>query len=310
MFLSDFIEQLAMRFGGAGIHCGHGVDNLYDEAVYLVFGALGFDFQRSVTEQDRELLPDEIASLERLVLARVEQRIPVAYLLERAWFAGYEFHCDPRALIPRSPMAELINNRFEGLLDCGPGRVLDLCCGGGCIGIACALQFPACQVDLADISTEALALARKNITLHKLESRVETRHSDLFADLEGRYDLILANPPYVSQTEIEQLPPEYRHEPRLGLHGGGTCGADIAIRLLGEAVGYLNPNGLLILETGYSAEALQARFSATPFLWLDFENGGRGVCAISAEQSRQLIRTGQDADEETPLQLEVNLPGH
>ncbi len=284
MFLADFIEQLATRFGCANIHCGHGVDNLYDEAVYLVFGALGFDFQRSVAEQDRELLPDEIASLERLALARVEQRIPVAYLLKRAWFAGYEFHCDPRALIPRSPMAELINNRFEALLDSEPGRVLDLCCGGGCIGIACALQFSGCQVDLADISAEALALARKNIVLHKLESRVETRQSDLFADLDGRYDLILANPPYVSRVEIERLPPEYHHEPRLGLHGGGTHGIEIPARLLGEATGRLNPNGLLILETGYSAEAFQARFPATPFLWLDFENGGQGVCAVSAEQ--------------------------
>lgn len=283
MFLADFIEQLATRFGCAGIHCGHGVDNLYDEAVYLVFGALGFDFQRSVAEQDRELLPDEIASLERLVLARVEQRIPVAYLLGRAWFAGYEFHCDPRALIPRSPMAELINDRFEALLDSEPGRVLDLCCGGGCIGIACALQFPACRVDLADISAEALALARKNIALHKLESRVETRQSNLFADLDGRYDLILVNPPYVSQTEIERLPPEYRHEPRLGLHGGGVHGTDIAARLLSEAAGHLDPDGLLILETGYSAEAFQAQFPATPFLWLDFENGGQGVCAVSAE---------------------------
>ncbi len=292
MFLADFIEQLATRFGGASIHCGHGVDNLYDEAVYLVFGALGFDFQRSVAEQDRELLPDEIASLERLALARVEQRIPVAYLLGRAWFAGYEFHCDPRALIPRSPMAELINDRFEALLDSGPGRVLDLCCGGGCIGIACALQFPACRVDLADISAEALALARKNIALHKLESRVETRQSDLFADLDGRYDLILANPPYVSQTEIERLPPEYRHEPRLGLHGGGTHGIEIPARLLSEAAGHLDPNGLLILETGYSAEALQARFPATPFLWLDFEAGGHGVCAVPAGQFRQLIHPG------------------
>ena len=284
MFVTDFIEQLATRFGGADIHCGHGVDNPYDEAVYLVFGALGFDFQRSVAEQDRELFPDEIASLERLALARVEQRIPVAYLLEKAWFAGHEFHCDPRALIPRSPMAELIDNQFEALLDSEPGRVLDLCCGGGCIGIACALQFPVCQVDLADISTEALALARKNIALHKLESRVKTRQSDLFANLDGKYDLILANPPYVPRVEIERLPPEYHHEPRLGLHGRGAHGIEIPTRLLSEAAGHLNPNGLLILETGYSAKALQARFPTTPFLWLDFENGGQGVCAISAGQ--------------------------
>ncbi len=284
MFLTDCIEQIAGRFTAAGIHCGHGVDNIYDETVYLVFGALELDFQRSIAQQNRELAPNEIARLERLALARVEQRIPAAYLLERAWFAGYEFYCDPRALIPRSPMAELIGNRFETLMDSEPGTVLDLCCGGGCIGIACALAFPGCRVELADISAEALALARKNIALHKLESRVATRQSDLFADLDGRYDLILANPPYVSQTEIEQLPPEYRHEPRLGLHGGGVHGTNIAARLLSEVTGRLNPNGLLILETGHSAKALQARFPTTPFLWLDFENGGQGVCAVSTEQ--------------------------
>ncbi len=292
MFLQDFIEQLAARFGDANIHCGHGVDNLYDEAVYLVFGALGLDFQRPVAQQNRKLAPDEFARLERLALTRVERRIPVAYLLGRAWFAGYEFHCDPRALIPRSPMAELIRNRFETLLDSEPGRALDLCCGGGCMGIACALQFPACQVDLADISSGALALARKNIALYKLESRAKTRQSDLFAGLDGKYDLILANPPYVPQAEIEQLPPEYHHEPRLGLHGGGVDGVDIAARLLNEAASHLNPDGLLILETGYSAEALQARFPATPFLWLDFEAGGHGICAVPAGQFRQLIHPG------------------
>ena len=291
MRLQTYIEQLAGRLAAAGIHCGHGVDNVHNEAVFLVFGALDLDFQRSIRQQDRELGCDEIERLEQLVRARIEQRIPTAYLLGKAWFAGHEFICDSRALIPRSPIAELIGNGFEPLFKPGlasePGAVLDLCCGGGCIGIACALRFPACRVDLADISGEALELARENIRLHGLEERVSARQADLFEGLNGRYDLILANPPYVSPEEIAQLPDEYGHEPALGLDGG-VDGVDIAERLLRQAAKRLNPGGLLILETGYSAGELENRFPETAFLWLEFEHGGAGVCALTAEQLREI----------------------
>lgn len=291
MRLQTYIEQLAGRLAAAGIHCGHGVDNVHDEAVFLVFGTLDLDFGRSIGQQDRELEHDEFERLERLVQARIEQRIPTAYLLGKTWFAGHEFICDSRALIPRSPIAELINNSFEPLfkpwLASEPGAVLDLCCGGGCIGIACALRFPACRVDLADVSREALDLARQNIRLHALEKRVSARQADLFEGLDGRYDLILANPPYVSPEEIAQLPGEYGHEPALGLDGG-TDGIDIAERLLRQAAKRLNPGGLLILETGYSAAELENRFPDTDFLWLEFEHGGTGVCALTAEQLREI----------------------
>lgn len=291
MRLQTCIEQLAGRLAAAGIHCGHGVDNVHDEAVFLVFGALDLDFQRSIRQQDRELGCDEIERLEQLVRARIEQRIPTAYLLGKAWFAGHEFICDSRALIPRSPIAELIGNGFEPLFKPGlvsePGAVLDLCCGGGCIGIACALRFPACRVDLADISGEALELARENIRLHGLGERVSARQADLFEGLNGRYDLILANPPYVSPEEIARLPDEYGHEPALGLDGG-VDGVDIAERLLRQAAKRLNPGGWLILETGYSAGELENRFPETAFLWLEFEHGGAGVCALTAEQLREI----------------------
>ena len=283
MLLSQYIQQLASRFGDAGIHCGHGTDNVHDEAVYLVFGALVLDFALSVNEQDRKLTPEEIQALDRLAAKRIDERVPAAYLLGRAWFAGFEFLCDRRALIPRSPIAELVANGFEPLLDAEPGRVLDLCCGGGCIGIACALRFPGCEVELADICGDALALARENIAFHGLGSRVQTTKSDLFDELHGKYDLILSNPPYVSRAEIEQLPLEYSHEPSLGLHGGSQ-GLEIPSRLLQQAGEYLNPGGCLILETGHSAQALQERFPKTRFLWLEFEHGGEGVCALNAEQ--------------------------
>ena len=283
MFLEEYIEALAKRFSGAGIHCGHGADNVRDEAVYLLFATLGLNFQRAIAAQNRALTPVELEQLEGLAQARVEQRIPVAYLTGRAWFAGYEFRCDSRALIPRSPIAELIDKEFEPLLDAGPGRVLDLCCGGGCIGIACALRFPACDVELADICPEALALARENIAFHGIESRVKATRSDLFDEIGGKYDLILANPPYVSRAEIEQLPPEYGNEPVSGLDGGKQ-GLEIPSRVLRQAGEYLNPGGWLILEVGDNADALQARFPETPFLWLEFEHGGHGVCALQTEQ--------------------------
>jgi len=283
MRLSDYIEQLTGRFATAGIHCGHGTGNVRDESVYLVFGALALDFAQSISGQDRELTQAELENLERLASKRIERRIPTAYLLDRAWFAGHEFHCDDRALIPRSPIAELIGKGFEPLLDAAPNQVLDLCCGGGCIGIACALRFPACEVELCDLSDDALALARKNIARHKLETRVKTTKSDLFDAISGKYDLILANPPYVSPTAIKRLPPEYSHEPALGLDGGKQ-GLEIPSRLLRQAGGFLKPGGWLILETGHNAKALEARFPGVPLLWLEFEHGGEGVCALQAGQ--------------------------
>lgn len=291
MRLQSYIEQLAGRLAAAGIHCGHGVDNVHDEAVFLVFGALDLDFQRSIGRQDRKFERDEFERLERLVRARIEQRIPTAYLLGKTWFAGHEFICDSRALVPRSPMAEPVGNGFEPFFEPGlagePGAILDLCCGGGYIGIACALRFPACRVDLADISGEALDLARENIRLHGLEERVTALQADLFDGVNPRYDLILANPPYVSPEEIAQLPGEYRHEPTLGLDGG-VDGVDIAERLLKQAAKWLNPGGWLILETGYSAAELENRFPDTDFLWLEFEHGGAGVCALKRSQLQRL----------------------
>ena len=287
MLLQDYITRLAGQFAAAGIYCGHGTNNAYDEAVFLVFGSLGLDYLLAVAEQNRELAPAEAERLEQLARARIRQRIPTAYLLGKAWFAGYEFHCDRRALIPRSPIAELITGGFEPLLSGNPGRILDLCCGGGCIGIACALRFPSSEVVLADISAVALELARDNIRLHGLEERVVTRQSDLFAALAGDFDLIVANPPYVSREELERLPPEYRHEPALGLDGGAD-GIDIVARLLEQAANRLGPGGWLILETGYSADELQNRFSESSFLWLEFEHGGAGVCALNHSKLKKL----------------------
>lgn len=283
MRVIDFIRQTAARFHDAGLYYGHGTDNAADEAVYLIYASLGIDFAELPEQQTRELDSDELRRLGTLVSRRVEEQVPVAYLVEKAWFAGRPFYCDSRALVPRSPIAELIVNGFQPLLKRRPERILDLCTGGGCIGIACALQFPASRVELADISRDCLDLAEENIALHDLADRVQTRESDLFDALEGRFDLIVSNPPYVSEQEWSALPPEYRHEPALALLSEEE-GLALPLRILRQAGDYLHEDGLLILEVGFSAAALQARLPTLPILWLDFEDGGEGVLAITASQ--------------------------
>lgn len=286
MELRDYIEQLGRRFDAARLSFSHGTAVAYDEAAHLVYGCLGIDYGLDVNEANRTLLDTELDLLEERAQQRIESAVPVAYLLGKAWFAGYEFLCDKRALVPRSPIAELIGNHFTGLLQQDPVTVLDLCCGGGCIGIATALEYPATAVDLVDVSEDALALARENVVLHDLESRVSVFASDLFAEIENRYDLILCNPPYVSVEEFEALPAEFKHEPELGLVSEDS-GLEIPLRILDEAEKYLNEDGLLIMEVGFSAESLQQRLPQIPFLWLEFNEGGEGVFALRAEQLKK-----------------------
>jgi ribosomal protein L3 glutamine methyltransferase len=224
--------------------------------------------------------------LKSKVAQRIEKRTPVAFLVGEAWFAGHKFNCDARALIPRSPIAELITQKFQALIESPPRRILDLCCGGGCIGIACAHEFPDSQVDLVDLSEDCLALAADNVGLHKLAERVSCIRSDLFSGLDGTYDLIVSNPPYVSRQELQALPAEYRHEPQAGLLSHDD-GLQIPLTLLQRAGDFLSSDGLLIMEVGYSAELLVHRLPDVPFLWLEFEHGGEGVFALQAAQLRQ-----------------------
>ncbi|NKB31855.1 MAG: 50S ribosomal protein L3 N(5)-glutamine methyltransferase [Pseudomonadales bacterium] len=286
MELIHYIEEIKDQFEAAQIFFGHGTDNALDEAVYLVYGALGISFQEKLDQVNRKIKEDELLILNKLVKKRIEQHIPVAYLLNEAWFADLKFYCDERALVPRSPMAELIINRFQPLLNDEPNRVLDLCCGGGCIGIATANYLTNSQVDLADIDTAALELAQNNIKLHELAARVETIRSDLFASIEKSYDLILCNPPYVSQKEYESLPLEFKAEPHRGLVSDQE-GLDLPVKIIREAATHLSADGLLIMEVGYSAELLAQRYSTVPFLWLEFANGGEGVFALSRAQLEQ-----------------------
>ena len=280
MNVKDSVEQLAQRFDRAELFYGHGTDNAWDEAVYLVFTVLGLPFGADSDVSAQEVTAEQWQTLDVLATRRVQDHTPVAYLVNEAWFAGLAFYVDERVLIPRSPIAELIAQGYEPLLHQPPSRVLDLCTGSGCIGIATALCFSQASVELADISPLALDVARHNIERHGLGERVTAHESDLFAALKGTYDLIVSNPPYVSAAEVAELPAEYRQEPALGLLSDDE-GLAIPLQILRQAADYLSEQGLLVLELGYSWALLAQRYPQLPVMWLDFENGGEGVLAIS-----------------------------
>ena len=285
MKIQETTLQFAARLDSVDLCYGHGTDNPLDEAFYLIYGLLGIDFADEQAAQ-RELNVGEEAMLEAALKRRIDERVPTAYLVGRAWFAGHGFYCDERALVPRSPLAELINGEFEPLLHEPAGKVLDICTGGGGIGIATALLWPDCEVDLADISSDALDLAKKNVALHGLGSRVRTIQSDLFEDIHSRYDLIVANPPYVPVEEYDELPAEFGNEPPLGLISAGN-GLQIPLKILRDSVDYLSSEGILVMEVGYSHPQLSERIKQVPLLWLEFEQGGEGVLALTARQLQQ-----------------------
>lgn len=281
----DFIRWGASRFGEAGLCFGHGTDNALDEAAQLVLHALHLPPDLPPAYLEGRLTAEERQEVISLLRRRMEERVPAAYLTNKAWFAGLAFYVNDRVLVPRSPFAELIENELRPWME--PDRVrriLDLCSGSGCIGIAAAMHLPRARVDLVEISDPALAVARRNIAEYGLEERVRAIRSDLFEGLSGeRYDVILSNPPYVGTQELARLPAEYRREPALGL-AGGEDGLDLVRRILRDASRHLQPGGVMIVEVGNSAGALEAAYPEVPFLWLEFERGGEGVFLLAAEQ--------------------------
>lgn len=283
--IRDFIRLATSQFNETGLYYGHGTDNAWDEAVQLVLHTLHLQHDINPAVLDARLTQEERSKLLALIHERVEKRIPVPYLTHEAWFAGLPFYVDERVLIPRSPIAELIENRFEPWID--PERVhhiLDLCTGSGCIAIASTNAFPDAEVDASDISPDALAVAKINVLRHTAEDQVQLHQSDLFSALPSKkYDIIVSNPPYVSLAEMAELPPEYLHEPSLGLTAG-THGLDFALRILQKASDYLAPEGILIVEVGNSEYALSEQFPDIPFTWLEFQRGGGGVFLLTKEQ--------------------------
>ncbi|AMO68566.1 MAG: ribosomal protein L3 glutamine methyltransferase [Zhongshania aliphaticivorans] len=282
--LRDYLRWAISEFGRAGIFFGHGTDNAFDEARILVFHGLHLPLDMDPALLDGRLTLVERQKVLALIQRRVEERLPAAYLTNEAWFAGLSFYVDERVLVPRSPIAELIAQEFEPWLSARPQRILDLCTGSGCIGIACAYQFDEAMVDLVDISLDALNVADINIARHELGDRVSAVQSDVFDLLGGQtYDLIVSNPPYVDAQDLATMPAEYHREPTLGL-ASGPDGLDITRRILREAANHLNEEGVLIVEVGNSCVALDDAFPTVPFMWLEFEHGGHGVFAMSREQ--------------------------
>jgi ribosomal protein L3 glutamine methyltransferase len=293
----DFIRWGASRFGEAGLVFGHGTDNALDESAALVLHALHLGMELPADYLDAVLSETERQEVLHLIESRISTRKPAAYLTHEAWFAGLPFYVDERVLVPRSPIAELITNRFTPWV--GPERIdsiLDLCTGSGCIAIACACAFPDAHVLATDISGNALAVARENVARHELAHRVQLLESSLFERIgERRFDLIVSNPPYVPQPEVQQLPDEFRHEPVLGL-SAGEDGLDVVVLILKNASHHLADKGILVVEVGCSQQALVELYPEIPFLWLDFEHGGEGVFLLEQDQLR---KHQQDFDRES-----------
>jgi protein-(glutamine-N5) methyltransferase, ribosomal protein L3-specific len=289
----DYIRWGASQFTAAEVYFGHGTDNAWDEAVQLVAHAVHLPLPIHPDALDARLTLTERRDVVALLRRRIEERIPAAYLTGTAWFAGLPFQVDSRVLVPRSPIAELIEKHFSPWLTHAPEYILDLCTGSGCIGIACAYAFPEAAVDLSDISADALAVAQQNVEKHELQHRVRTIESDLFEALtELRYDLIVSNPPYVDAEDLADMPAEYRAEPELGL-ASGTDGLDFTRRLLREALDHLTDEGILIVEVGNSCVALEEAYPEIPFTWLEFERGGHGVFLLTAAQLQDAVARQQ-----------------
>ena len=276
----DLIRFGGTRFGAAGLTFGHSYDNALDEATQLVLHALHMPHDLSPVYGQSRVTSQEKAQVLALFDRRINERIPAAYLTGEAWFAGLSFKSDPRALVPRSPIAELIESGFEPWLGGREvHRVLDLCTGSGCIAIATAHYHPDWQVDGVDINDDALALAAENMErLHA--DNVLLRKSDLFNDLQGEvYDLIVTNPPYVSNAQTDALPQEYSHEPELGLRAGDD-GLDLALKILRDAPAHLSADGLLICEVGEAERALVALLPELPMVWVEFKVGQMGIFVV------------------------------
>ncbi len=290
--IRDYIRYATSRFNEAGLYFGHGTDNAWDEAINLVFHVLHLPHHINPTILDAHLIREEQGKLLELINKRVNDRIPLPYLIHEAWFAGLTFYVDERVLIPRSPIAELINNHFQPWLGDHPvTHILDLCTGSACIAIACAKAFPDAEVDASDVSKEALNVAKINVLRHGLANQVHLYEADLFVGLpRKKYDIIVSNPPYVDAEDMAELPPEYHHEPRLGL-AAGEDGLDFAERILQSAHDLLNPRGILIVEVGNSEAALAERFLHIPFTWIEFEHDSSGVFMLTKEQLLDLQKT-------------------
>ncbi|MBK6603731.1 MAG: 50S ribosomal protein L3 N(5)-glutamine methyltransferase [Betaproteobacteria bacterium] len=283
--LRDWLRWAVTRFGEAKLAFGHGTTNAYDEAAYLLLHALHLPLERLDPFLDARLTHAERQQLAQLLQRRIDQRVPAAYLTREAWLGDFRFYVDERVLIPRSFIAELLPDGLAAYLGDAAqvASVLDLCTGSGCLAILLAHAFPAADVDAVDISSEALAVAQRNVSDYGLADRINLLRSDLFANLPDKsYDLIVSNPPYVTGTAMDELPAEYRHEPALAL-AGGDDGLDAVRTIMREAPRFLAPGGLLVVEIGHNRDAVEVAWPRTPFVWLDTGSSADSVFLLTRE---------------------------
>ena len=288
--IADFIRYGYSQMNREQVYFGHGTDNSWDESVNLVLQCLDLPWDFSKEMWHCNLTSQECQRILVALDKRINQRIPLPYITQQAWFCGYRFYVDERVLVPRSPIAELIENNFAPWADFEqqpPATILDLCTGSGCIGIACALQYEEAVVDLLDISADALAVAQRNVDDYALADCVSMIQSDGFtslgADYQGKYQLIVSNPPYVDESDFQSMPEEFKSEPVLGLVSGKD-GLELVRKILAQAANYLTDDGLLVVEVGNSWVTLEEAYPDFPFTWIDFEFGGHGVFVIRAEE--------------------------
>ncbi|MFX4228696.1 MAG: 50S ribosomal protein L3 N(5)-glutamine methyltransferase [Porticoccaceae bacterium] len=282
------LEQAATYMEDNDLWFGHGTDNAWDESVALLLWSAALPVSTGPDILKSTLEPEVQERFVAAVNRRVEERIPAAYITQEAWFNGLSFYVNKDVLVPRSPIAELICNGFQPWVKIEPASILDLCCGSGCIGIAAALEFPRAKVVLADLSSAALVVAKSNTERHKCADRVSVVQGNLFEPINGQlFDLIVCNPPYVSAEDLANMPSEYNHEPSVGL-GSGEDGLDLTRKILKQAPASMSAQGILVLEVGNSWRSLEAAYPGHSFLWLDFENGGEGVCVLTREELLQL----------------------
>ncbi|MDO4878179.1 MAG: 50S ribosomal protein L3 N(5)-glutamine methyltransferase [Neisseria sp.] len=283
--IRDLLRFAVSRFNRAELFFGHGSDNAYDEAAYLILHTLNLPPDLLEPYLDARLLPSERRAVLALLARRIDERIPAAYLTHQAWQGDFDFYVDERVIVPRSFIGGLLGEGLRPWLEYDElvHNVLDLCTGSGCLAVQAAFAYPAAHIDAADISLDALEVAAVNIGRYGLQERISLIHTDLFEGLEQHYDLIISNPPYVDAESVAALPPEYLHEPELAL-GSGADGLDAALAILGQAADFLNPNGVLLMEIGHNREVLEAARPDLPFNWLETGAGDGFVFLLTREQ--------------------------
>lgn len=283
--LRDFLRFAVSRFQQAGLVFGHGSDNAHDEAAYLILHTLHLPLDMLEPYLDAALLADEKTELLGKLRERIEQRVPVAYITQHARQGDFDFYVDERVIVPRSFIYELLGEPLSPWIEYPElvHRALDLCTGSGCLAIQMAAHYPAAQIDAVDISLDALEVAAVNVEDYGLQERIQLVHTDLFEGLEGTYDLIVSNPPYVDAESVEALPEEYLHEPELAL-GSGEDGLDATREILLQAAKFLNPRGVLLVEIGHNRDVLEREYPELPFVWLDTSGGDGFVFLLTREQ--------------------------